>query len=255
MFALLDSGWVPPAETEKEPDLDTLLRGPVLSDALADIEKVEDHFEATPLDAGLERAPDALYRQIIETLSYAARKWGATASENRIGRDLTESFRDYGECLTVDPPNARMLNYIGQSITGVIEDKNLAASLDGFDQERIKVFLTENDNLIRGYFPLARRAPEFGTETDPAILSRELFPKLAAVQAITGHANRDGLFAPSVNTALEVLNRRAKGAEKVFQTTGDDSERATAIKELRRVSVLVTAFVGRIKGRLVQWLE
>jgi hypothetical protein len=256
LLALLNEGGEPPDEAaQTEPDLETLLQGPILSDALADVEKVEERFEAVPIDNGPERTPDKRYRQIIETLAYASRKLGGTATENRIGRELAESFRDYAECLAADLTNARMLNYIGQSIAGVMQDEDALASLDGFDKERIKGFLTENDNLIRGYFPSARKAAEYDTETAPEILVKELPSKIAGVREITDQAKTDGLFAPSVGTALDVLKRRAEGAIKVFMTTGNDKARESAIKELRRASVLVTAFVGKIKGRLVQWLK
>lgn len=58
-----------------------------------------------------------------------------------------------------------------------------------------------------------------------------------------------------VSDALEMLNRRVEGARKRLATSTDPKEREQAVADLRRNSVLVTAYLGRIKGRLLRWTQ
>ena len=67
-------------------------------------------------------------------------------------------------------------------------------------------------------------------------------------------ADQNGLFAPSVSDALEMMHRRAEGARRKI-VTGDAEEAEAGTTDLRRTAVLVTAYLGRIKGRLTQWVN
>jgi hypothetical protein len=86
-------------------------------------------------------------------------------------------------------------------------------------------------------------------------LQAELFPKLQAARDMVSRANADGLFAPSVSNALEMIYRRAEGARRKIATSGDPEEVNRAVADLRRSVVLITAYLGRIKGRLQQWVN
>lgn len=112
----------------------------------------------------------------------------------------------------------------------------------------------ESDALIREYYPRALEGPQFDVETDTDTLVAELFPKLGSAKDILKKADRDGLFAPSVSDALEMLERRAEGARRKLLTSEDPKQRMAAEKELRSASVLVTAYLGRINVRLTQFV-
>ena len=169
-------------------------------------------------------------------------------------RSVAVSFVDYAAFSAQALLNPRILNYLANSIRVAIEDEDLRAALDAFDLGNIAGFLAEHDALIRDYYQRALIGPVFEVATDIDRLRTELFPKLASAKAILRQADLDGLFAPSVSSALEMLERRAEGARRRLTTSGDPGLIAQAGQELRRNSVLVTAYLGRIKGRLTQWV-
>jgi|GEM_PF-1644674 len=235
--------------------IEAALQGPILSDALTDVTKPVDRFEATALTDTAERPIDRRHDQLLETAQIASQMLGRVETQNRIGRDVAESLSEYARFALVSPTNPRLLNYLANSVRAAIVNPETAASLDAFDNERILGFLAEHDALIREYYTAALAGPSFEAETAPAVLLAELFPKLASAKQILQEADQAGLFAPSVSDALEMLHRRAEGAKRVYLTSGDPAEREQATKELRRNSVLVTAYLGRITGRVTQWIE
>ena len=252
LFRYLESSKEP--EKADRPDLEEILRGPILAESLADLTKPKEKFEATTIGDGPDRDPDRRYAQLVAILSYAAARMGKTETENRIGRDISASFRDYAEFVQQDPPNPRILRYLAAGIEAAIVDPNLAASLDAFDTAKVSGFLAEHLELTSSYFARSLAIPQYDLTTDPDVLIAELFPKLDSAKEILRKADEEGLFAPSVSDALEMLHRRAEGARKKIVTTGDPLEREAAVAELRRNSVLVTAYLGRIKGRLTAWV-
>lgn len=252
LFAYLET-WVPPGEAGR--NIEAVLQGPILSDSLTDVTKPVDRFEATSLTDTAERPIDDRHGQLLQTVQLAAHLLGRAEVQNRIGRDVAESFAEYARFAEVTPTNPRVLNYLANSVRAALLDVDTAIALDGFDKGRISGFLTEHDSLIRDYYPAALSGPKFEAETDPEVLVRELFPKLASARDILRKADQDGLFAPSVSDALEMLYRRAEGAKRRYLTSGDPGEKAQAAKELQRISVLVTAYIGRINARVTQWIN
>jgi len=227
----------------------------VLADSLVDIRKTDSRFEAAALTDTPERSPDQDHHDLVQLLSYAAARLGRVETHNRIGQETGQSLRDYTNFIGQDPLNPRVLNYLAQGLRAILSDEMLLASLDGFDQSGLGEFLLNHDRLIGSYYPRARTAPEFVAETDPEVLQAELFPRLASARELVAQADADGLFAPSVSDALEMMHRRAEGARKKIVTSGDPEERDRAVDDLRRTAVLVTAYLGRIKGRLQQWVD
>ncbi|WP_373635765.1 leucine-rich repeat domain-containing protein [Yoonia sp. SS1-5] len=253
LFDYLDPDWENRTNPPKALSIDGILRGPILSDTLADVTKQQDHFEATTLTERPDKDPDEKFQSIVETLQLASRKLGATDVQNRLGRDVAESFREYRNFVRQEALNPRILKYLSDSIRGAISSADTVEALDGFDLPLINGFLEENDALLNGYFAHSIAPPSFEIDTDPDMLARELFPQLDAASKILADADA-GLFAPSVSDALEMLHRRAEGARKGLITLPDGPERDAAVAELRRTAVLVTSYLGRIKGRLTQWV-
>ena len=233
--------------------IEAQLKGPVLAESIADVRKGDERFEATALEDGPDRDEDQRYRDLLETLTFAAARMSGTEVANRIGREVVGSFADYAKFAERRPVNARLLNYLAAGLRAAIADEDTRVALDAFDLSKVVAFLEEHDTLVRDYHATALEGPQFEVATDPETLVRELFPKLGAAREILKQADADGLFAPSVSDALEMLNRRAEGARKRLLTSGDPQEREQAVADLRRNAVLVTAYLGRIKGRLLQW--
>ena len=252
LFAALE-GWVPKGEVT-ETTIEAALKGPILSDSLVDVTKQADRFEATSLVDGPERAADTRHDDLLGTMQFAAKRLARTEAHNRIGAAVVTNFRDYADYSSVSPLNPRVLNYLANGIRVAVTDADLAASLDAFDTSALTGFLAEHDAFIRDYYPSSLIGPVFDVETSADALIAELFPKLASAKEILRQADADGLFAPSVSNALEMLERRAEGARRKLATSGDPNEIKLADQDLRRNSVLVTAYLGRINGRLKQWL-
>jgi hypothetical protein len=246
--------WVPP-NSNTTPSIESALQGPILADGLADVTKPAEQFEATTLTDAADRPIDLRHDQILETAQLAAQMLGRTDTQNRLGRDLSESLTEYARFALQRPTNPRVLNYLANSVRAATLDPDTAASMDGFDAGRIGGWLVEHDTLIREYYPSTLGGQIFEAETAPEVLVAELFPKLASAKEILRQADEDGLFAPSVSDALEMLARRAEGAKRKYLTSGVPADRDLATKELRRTAVLVTAYLGRIKGRVMQWLN
>jgi hypothetical protein len=251
LFAYLED-WKPPTDDEA---IEAVLRGPVLSESLVDLRKTGERFEATTLAESPSRDKDQDHDNLTQVLSYAAARMGRTEAQNRIGEETGQSLRDYSEFIDSDQINPRVLIYLAQGLRAALSDEMLRASLDGFDQSGLLEFLANHDHLILTYYANARTAPEFITETDADVLQAELFPNLRAARDMVSMANANGLFAPSVSTALEVMHRRAEGARRKIATSGDPEEVNRAVADLRRSAVLITAYLGRIKGRLQQWVN
>lgn len=245
--------WQPPGDARPK-DIEATLRGPILAASLTDITKTGKQFEATALADEPDRAQDARYADLLGTVSYAAARLGKTDTANRIGKDIAQSFVDYHAFSAQEPLNARLLNYLAQGLRAVVGDPDLADALDAFDRSKVTGFLSEHDALMREYFSSALVSHVPDVTTDPETLIAELFPRLGVARKLLEKADADGLFAPSVSDALEILHRRAEGARKRFVTAHTAAERENAVGELRRTSVLVTAYLGRIKGRILQWL-
>ena len=237
--------------------IEAALRGPILSEALADIEERPQEaaqFDTATLADGPDKVPDARFAQIVQTLTFAASRLATVETENRLGRDVRASFADYHQFIGMADLNPRVLRFLAGSLRAAFDSPDTVAALDDFDLERVRLFLGEHDGLMAGYFAASLRPPEYDVETDPDRLVREMFPRLSSAKAILAEADRAGLFAPAVSDALEMLHRRADGARKTYLTTDDPEKRDAAIRELRRASLLATAYLGRIKGRLTQWI-
>jgi Leucine-rich repeat (LRR) protein len=247
-------GWEPTTDDEA---IEAVLRGPVLSESLVDLRKTGERFEATTLSESPSRDKDQDQDQddLTQVLSYAAARMGRTEAQNRIGEETGQSLRDYSEFIDSDQINPRVLIYLAQGLRAALSDEMLRASLDGFDQSSLSEFLTNHDRLILTYYANARTAHEFIAETNADVLQAELFPNLRAARDMVSTANANGLFAPSVSTALEMMHRRAEGARRKIATSGDPEEVNRAVADLRRSAVLITAYLGRIKGRLQQWVN
>jgi hypothetical protein len=248
LFAYLD-GLDPPDPVVDE----EILRGPVLSDSLAEIEERDAQFHAVAMPDTAVRAADRRHDDLVGSLQFIAARLGATETQNRIGREVAQSLADYAGHVAADRINARILWFLAQGIRAVLADPDLAAALDGFDSTRLTLFLSENDALIRDYYPDALRGPQFESTADPETLTRAVPPRLAAAREILARADAEGIFAPSVSSTLEILQRRFDGARKGLATAPTEVERQAAGQELRRVSVQITAYLGRIRGRLMQW--
>jgi Leucine-rich repeat (LRR) protein len=245
-------GWEPPTNDEA---IEAVLRGPVLSESLVDIRKTGEKFEVTTLTDSPSRDKDQDHDDLAQVLSYAAKRMGRTETHNRIGEEIGQSLRDYSEFIESDTINPRILIYLAQTLRAVLSDEMLRASLDGFDKSVLLEFLANHDRLIFTYYANARTAQEFISDTDSDVLQAELFPNLRAARDMVSTADANGLFAPSVSTALEMMHRRAEGARRKIATSGDPEEVNRAVDELRHSAVLITAYLGRIKGRLQQWVN
>jgi hypothetical protein len=254
LFAYLEN-WVPPGAQRADKDFEAALRGPILSDSLTDVTRPVERFEATTLVDHPERPFDQRHSELLATLQFAAARLAKTDTQNRIGRDIAESLREYAAFSAQEPINPRVMNYLANSVRAAISDAELAASLDAFDTGLIAGFLAENDSLIREYYPRAIDGPQYDSETNLETLVQGLFPRLGAAKDILRKADADGLFAPSVSDALEMLERRAEGAKRKLLTSSDPKEMEIAEKELRRTTVLVTAYLGRINVRLTQFVN
>jgi hypothetical protein len=168
---------------------------------------------------------------------------------------VRQTFEDYAQFVVQEPVNGRILWFLARGIRSVLADPYLADALDGFDTSQIVGFLSENDALVQEYYPDAMRGAQFETETAPEILSTELPKQLAAAKEILEAEDARGVFAPNVSDTLEMLSRRAEGARRGYATATTEEDREAAGKELQQVSVQSTALLGRIKGRLNDWLK
>lgn len=179
----------------------------------------------------------------------------AGSANNPMSRDIRKNFEDYAEFVQQAPINGRILGYLATGVRGALADPYTADALDGFDTSRIMFFLGEHDALVREYYPDALRGAEYDTETDPEVLSAELPGQLSAAKEILAAEDAQGVFAPSVSDTLEMLERRMEGARRGYLTAAEPDDHAAAGKELQRLSVQITAVVGRIKARLGEWLK
>jgi len=243
-----------PPKPEGDVSIEIALQGPILRETLADITKPAAQFEATSLVDEPERSADCTHDDLLATMRFAAERMARTDARNKIGKAVVDSFVDYTKFSGQTPLNPRILNYLANGIRVAIADDFLSASLDAFDKTAISGFLAEHDTFIRDYYPSSLTGPTHDVEASTETLVGELFPKLASAKEILKKADADGLFAPSVSDALEMLERRAEGARRKLATSMDPGELKPADQDLRRNSVLVTAYLGRITGRLKQWL-
>ncbi|MEL6315579.1 MAG: leucine-rich repeat domain-containing protein [Pseudomonadota bacterium] len=244
--------WEPTVEA---PPTSVTLQGPILSDSLIDIEREADQFYAAALTDIPAKPMDRRHDELVQTLAFISGRIGNTATENRLGKEICQNFRDYAQFVRQSPVNGRILWFLANGVRAVLADPYEAEALDGFDTSQVTGFLSENDALIQEYYPDAMRGAQFETETPPDVLSRELRTQLVAARDILAAEDARGVFAPNVSDTLEMLIRREEGARRGYLTAATEEDREAAGKELQRISVQSTAVLGRIKGRLKQWLK
>ena len=236
---------------DEEEEVEAILQGPILADALVDIRKTPSSFTAAALADPPARPIDQEHDDLLQVLQYGAARLGRSDAQNRIGQDAAQSLDDYATFAMQDPLNPRILIFLAEGLRAILADEMLCAALDGFDQSALSGVIANHDRLIRTYYPGAQTDPAFSSETDPDILIAGLFPQLYAAKKLVEEADQNGLFAPSVSDALEMMHRRAEGARRKI-VTGEPEEVEAGTADLRRTAVLITAYLGRIKGRLTQ---
>jgi hypothetical protein len=254
LFEYLED-WVPPGE-RKPPSptvSDDSFDGPILSDAMAEIEQQAQQFHAVATTKEAAKPLDQRHMELVQSLTFICTRMSRAQVENRLGKAVRENFKDYGEVVQAAPVKARILNFLAQGIRGVLADPYASEAIDAFDETQLSGFLSEHDALVREYYPDALRGAKYETATDPETLVREVPQKLAAAREVLASEEAQSIFAPSVSDTLEMLYRREEGARRGYLTASDDAAREEAGKELQRLSVQITAYLGKIKGRLVQW--
>ncbi len=235
--------------------IEAAMHGPILEASLADLALVETVFEAVSPDPPLpmERGPN--YDDLVEVLAYAADRLARADRADRFGMALIDGFKDYRRRVKQEQPNGRLLNFIADAVRAVLVDDLTADALDGFDRGQIAGFLENHDALMRGWFPaaLAPVVPE--PDLSAEVLSRELPPMVRDAEAMVEAGIAGGIFGESVRTSLAYLRARMDAALKTLATSDSAERLAVALSDLRRTAVLAAAWVGRIKGRLMQYAE
>ncbi len=257
--ALFDylADWVPPGEDHMPSDnqIEAALHEPILSASLAEIEEQSDQFHATALVDAPAKAVDRRHVDLVGNLDFISDRMSAASVENRLGKDVRQNFKDYREFIRQEPINGRILSFLAKGIRDVFNDPYTSDALDAFDRSQLGGFLSEHDALLREYYPDALRGASYETHTPPQQLVEEMPLRLQAARDILKAPEAEHVFAPSVSDALEMLYRREEGARRGYLTASDEARREAAGKELQAVSVLVTAYLGRIQARLTQWLK
>lgn len=233
--------------------VEAAMDGPILEASIADIARIEAAFEAVSPDPPLPKHRDRDYDELVETLAYAADRLAGPGRADRFGLALIDGFRDYRRRVQQDQPNGRLLNYIADSVRAALADEFLVDALDGLDHGQMTGFLRNHDTFIRAYFPRALRPvtpePDLPAET----LMADLPPKVAEAEAIIEDGIARGTFGDSMRAPLAYLKARMQAAIQTLATADEPARLAGALSDLRKTATLVTAYVGRIKGRLIQY--
>ncbi|NBZ86830.1 hypothetical protein [Stagnihabitans tardus] len=235
-----------------EAALEAALKGPILVESLADIERQGPVFAAVSVERGPEVAADLRHQELLGALQFSSTRLSRANVQNRMGQQVADSFRDYAEQSRIQPLNPRILNLLGNDIRAVLADADLSAGLDGFDLSALRGFMVEHDAFLAEYYPRALLGVRHEVKTDPATLQRELFPQIRAAQKAIAEAE---ILAPSVGKALEMVERHAEAANRRLMTAHDPEKLAAAQKELNRGAVFAAGFVGRIVVRLRQFVQ
>jgi Leucine-rich repeat (LRR) protein len=242
----------PPAQSDA---IERAMQGPILDASIADIALVEAHFEAVSPDSPLPRERDADYVDLVETLAYAADRLAQPGREDRFGLALIAGFRDYRRRVRQDQPNGRLLNFIADSVRSALSDDVDAAALDGFDRGQLAGFLEAHDAFICAYFPRALRPVTPEPDLSAESLANDLPPMVRDAENAIEEGIKSGVFGESLRAPLAYLKARMESALKTIATTADSVRASAALSELRKTATLVTAWVGRIKGRVLQYTE
>lgn len=243
-----------PDDPPAKPDpITKAVAGPVLTDAPADIDEIEQMFASVPMHLPAGDMSEPAFKDTAQALAYAALRLSGSASDNRLGKELVTTFKDYRSQLLIDPPNGRLLNMLGASVRGAFGDPDIEPALDGFDRSLITSFLSQHQQFIDHYFPDARRPLSASPDLSEEELLRELPRQLAATRGYVDGQVEAGIFAENVLVPVDMLEARADAAKKVVLTTNDPERRSRAVASLNQIAVVLTGYVGVIQGRLIQY--
>lgn len=162
--------------------LEAALKGPILSESLADLRWRDGAFHAIAMEEGPERPADVRHDELLGALQFTSSRMARADMENRVGREVVEHFRHYAEQSRATPLNPRILHLLGNDIRSVLTDDYLSAGLDGLDLSSLRGFLSEHDAFLSDYYPRVFLGVRQEVKADPVTLQRELLPRLAKAE-------------------------------------------------------------------------